>query len=60
MVTTGRPKVPDGERRNKQIKLSLTEAEHSMLTAIAEQRNKKLGEMARDIVVDYVNGVPTY
>ena len=56
MATTGRPKVPDEDRKTKQIKLSLTENEHKMLTAIANRHNKKIGEMARDLVIMYIMG----
>ena len=57
MTTAGRPKSSDKERKTKQVKLSLTEDEHNMLMAMAERHNKKIGEFARDIVVDYITGV---
>ena len=56
MVTSGRPKVADEERKTKQVKLSLTEGEHRMLTAIANRHNKKIGEMARDLVITHIMG----
>lgn len=52
----GRPELPPEQRKSKRVIVALTPPEMTMLEALARTANKKPGEMARDVLIDSMNG----
>ena len=57
MPKTGRPRLPDSERRSQMIGIALRPVAYERVRIIAERENRSMSAVAREAVENYWKGM---
>jgi len=57
MPKTGRPRLPDSERRSQMIGIALRPVAYERVRIIAERQNRSMSAVAREAVENYWKGM---